>query len=72
MPTLQKKGNISSVRFLEEDEEDVFKTETKEMEATWTVVHLNPLYTIFQIKEHRTQHEEWHKFSISANVHDAL
>lgn len=41
------KGNISSARFLEEDKEDVFKTETKEMEASGKAVPWNPLYTIF-------------------------
>ena len=41
------KGNISSARFLEEDKEDVFKTETKEMEVSGKEVHWNPIYIIF-------------------------
>lgn len=37
VPTLQEKGNIFSAIFLEEDKEDVFKTESKELEKSGKV-----------------------------------
>lgn len=53
-----RKGNISSARFLEEDKEDVFKSKTKEMEASGKALHWNPFYTIFQMREHWVS-ERW-------------
>jgi hypothetical protein len=38
-PTVKENGSISSVRFLEEDREYVFKTESKTVEASEKVVH---------------------------------
>lgn len=39
VPTVLQKGNISSAKFLEEDREGVFKTETKKIEVSAKVDH---------------------------------